>query len=259
MRMLLGLGLMPLFARQGRAQGADPGHYVSPWKTPWAYQGPRGPTHWSQLDTAYAVCNRGTAQSPIDITHSDVIDLPALEFKNRSGPLTHVINNGYTIRVNYYAPGSGDFLTVGNTRYQLIQFHFHRPAEELVHGRSYAMVAHLMYQSASGRIAAVAVFLTAGRANPTVQSLWDHMPAHEGQVDVSSVDLDPGGLLPSNRGYYVYEGSVSAPPCTEGVTWFVLRTPVEVSAEQIAAFAALYPNDARPIQPLSGRIVKESR
>jgi len=103
------------------------------------------------------------------------------------------------------------------------------------------------------------VLLVAGRANSTMQRVWDHMPIHEGQQDVSGVDLDPAGLLPSDLGYYTYEGSVTAPPCTEGVTWFVLRTPVEISAPQIAAFAVLYSNDARPVQPLHGRIVKESR
>lgn len=241
------------------AQGADPGHYVSPWKTPWTYEGMRGPDHWSALDTAYAACNRGTAQSPIDIQHPQMADLPPLHFANRSAPVTHVINNGHTIRVNYYTPGSGDFLWVGSTRYELLQFHFHHPSEDLVRGKSYPMVAHLMYQSPSGLAAAVAVLLVAGSANSTVQQVWDHMPTHEGQADVTGVDLDPAGLLPSDLGYYTYEGSVTAPPCTEGMTWFVLRTPVEISAAQIAAFAVLYPNNARPVQPLHGRIVKESR
>lgn len=240
-------------------QGADPGHYVSPWKTPWTYEGTRGASHWSELDTAYAVCNQGITQSPIDIQETEVADLPPLRFENRRARLTHVINNGHTIRVNYYAPGSGDFLTVGSVRYQLVQFHFHRPSEELVRGRSFPMVTHLLYQTASGQVVGVAVLLVAGHANATVQQVWDHMPTHEGQEDVSGVDLDLAGLLPSDRGYYTYEGSVSAPPCTEGVTWFVLLTPVEVSPEQIAAFAALYPNDARPVQPLNGRVVKESR
>jgi carbonic anhydrase len=241
------------------AQGVDPGHYVSPWKTPWTYEGMRGADHWSVLDTAYAACNRGTAQSPVDIQHPEMADLPPLRFENHSAPLTHVINNGHTIRVNYYAPGSGDFLTVGSARYQLIQFHFHRPSEELVRGQSYPMVAHLMYQTTRGQAAGVAVLLVAGRANSTVQRVWDRMPIHEGQEDVSRVDLDPAGLLPSDLGYYTYEGSVTAPPCTEGVTWYVLKAPAELSQAQIAAFARLYPMNARPVQALNDRVVRETR
>jgi carbonic anhydrase len=242
-----------------RAQGADPGRYVSPWKTRWDYDGPRGADHWSELDPAYAACNTGKAQSPIDIDQTQKGDLPPLRFENRSGPLKYVINNGYTIRVNYYAPGSGDYLLVGDRRYQLTQFHFHRPSEESVHGKFSDMVAHLMYQTVDGQVAGVAVLLQAGGTNATVQQVWDHMPKTEGQVPVAGVDLNPSGLLPHDGSYYTYAGSGTAPPCTEGVTWFVLKTPLTISPEQIKAFSALFPHDVRPVQPLNGRIVKESQ
>ncbi|HEY7894299.1 MAG TPA: carbonic anhydrase family protein [Gemmatimonadaceae bacterium] len=230
------------------------------WKTPWDYTGPRGADHWSALDPAYAICNTGKQQSPIDIAGAHRADLPPLRFENHSAPLEHLVNNGHTVRVNYAPPGSGDFLIVGDTRYQLTQFHFHHPAEELIGGKRYEMELHLMYAAADGDVAGVAVFLERGRAEATVKTLWDHMPLIVGKdLTIPGVEVNPGEMLPPNAAYYKYQGSVTAPPCTEGVVWYVLKTPVEVSAAQIAAFAKLYPNDARPPMPLNGRVVSESR
>jgi carbonic anhydrase len=122
------------------------------------------------------------------------------------------------------------------------------------------MVEHFMLQANDGKVAGVAVFLKAGRPNATIQRLWEHMPVTEGkEQEISGVEMNPAGLLPRDAGYYRYEGSVTAPPCTEGVTWFVLKTPVEISPEQISAFATLYPHDVRPVQPLNGRVVQESQ
>jgi carbonic anhydrase len=239
------------------------------WKTHWDYEGPRGAAHWSDLDPAYVVCNTGKEQSPIDIRDTEKAQLPALRFESRSRPLKFLQNNGATIRVNYHdAPGTGDSLIAGEQHYQLTQFHFHRPSEEYVHGKPFAMVAHLMYQSGDGKVAGVAVLLKDGRANATIQQLWDVMPKTESKVlpdfshqeeEVAGVEINPAGLLPGNLAYYTYMGSVTAPPCTEGVRWYVLKTPVEISAKQISDFAALYPHDVRPIQPRNGRVVQESQ
>jgi carbonic anhydrase len=228
------------------------------WKTPWTYE---GASHWSDLDPEYAACNAGREQSPIDIRDAQKIELPALRFEYKSGPLKYLINNGYTIRVNYHdAPGSGNFLIVGDVRYQLTQFHFHRPSEEYIHGKPYDMVVHMMHQSSDGKIAGVAILLKAGRANATIRQILEHMPTAKGkEEEVAGVEVNPAGLLPRDDAYYTYMGSLTAPPCTEGVTWFVLKTPVEISADEIDAFARLYPHDVRPIQPLNGRVVKESR
>jgi len=243
-----------------QTQDARTSHpYVSPWKTPWDYSGPRGSAHWSELDPAYAACN-GKEQSPIDIRTTEKTALPAPRFDYHAGPIQYVINNGHTIRVNYYAPGSGDFLVFEGMRYQLTQFHFHRPSEEQVNGKAYDMVLHLMHEASNGKVAGVAVFLKAGKGNPAVQEVWDHMPSAEGQNFVGALELNPIELLPSDRAaYYMYNGSVTAPPCTEGVTWFVLKSPITVSRAQIDAFAKLYPDDVRLPQPLNGRIVKESQ
>jgi carbonic anhydrase len=230
------------------------------WKTYWSYEGATGVDHWGDLDPAYAACKEGKEQSPVDIQSAKKADLPALRFEYQADPLKYLINNGYTVRVNYHdAPGTGNFLMVGGQRYQLTQFHFHRPSEEYIHGKPYEMVLHLMHQSSDGKTVGVAVLLKAGSANATVQQIWDHMPVTKGdEHEIPGVAVNPAGLLPHDASYYTYVGSLTAPPCTEGVTWFVLKTPVHVSAEQIDAFAKLYPHDVRPLQPLNGRIVKES-
>jgi carbonic anhydrase len=122
------------------------------------------------------------------------------------------------------------------------------------------MVIHLMHESSDRKVVGVAVLLKAGRANTTVQRLWEHMPKTPGKEEViAGVEVDPTGLLSRDTSYYSYMGSLTAPPCTEGVTWFVLKTPMDISADEIGAFAALYPHDIRPPQPLNGRVVKESQ
>ncbi|HUB83849.1 MAG TPA: carbonic anhydrase family protein [Bryobacteraceae bacterium] len=238
-----------------------PATSLAQWKTPWTYDGAAGADRWGALDPDYAVCNIGRQQSPIDIRHAVKADLPALRFDFRSAPLKYLINNGKTIRVNYHdGAGAGSFLIAGDKSYHLTQFHFHHPSEETVNGRSYAMEVHFMLEASDGKAAGVAVFLKAGEPNSTVQKLWEHMPRTEGhEQEIAGVEIDPASLLPWNTTYYMYTGSVTAPPCTEGVTWFVLKTPIEVSAAQIAAFARLYPHDVRPIQPLNDRVVKESQ
>jgi carbonic anhydrase len=230
------------------------------WKTPWSYEGgPRGPDHWGDLDPDYAACKSGKEQSPIDIRSANKVDLPAIRFEYKSGPL-RMINNGYTaVRVDY-PPGNGNFLIVGDKRYELTQFHFHRPSEEYIHGKPFDMVIHLMHASGDGKVAAVAVLLRSGGSNATIQRLWEHMSKTAGQeTPIAGVMLNPTGLLPHDTGYYTYRGSQTAPPCSEGVTWFVLKTPIDISADEISAFAELYPHDVRPLQPLNGRVVEETR
>ncbi len=238
-----------------------PERALAQWKTPWDYEGARGAENWSELDPAYAACSTGKEQSPIDIRNTEKSELPALRFEYKSGPLKYLINNGYTIRVNYHdAPGTGNVLIVGGEHYRLIQFHFHRPSEEYVNGKPYDMVLHLMHRTDDGKVAGVAVFLRAGSANHTIEQIWKYMPKRKSkEEEIAGTEINPAALLPHNLGYYVYMGSVTAPPCTEGVTWFVVKAPVDISPEQIDAFAKLYPHDVRPVQPLNGRVVKESR
>ncbi len=229
------------------------------WRTQWSYAGDRGPSHWGALDPDYRACESGKAQSPIDIEATRKADLPSLRFAYHPGPLT-IINNGYTaVRVDYRA-GNGNFLVVGDKRYELTQFHFHRPSEEKIRGQTYPMVLHLMHRGEGGKVVGVAVMLKEGRANSTIARLWKYMPSRPGEDHlIAGVTIDPQSLMPAKRGYYTYEGSQTAPPCTEGVTWYVMKTPIEISGDQIAAFAKLYPHDVRPVQPLNRRVVEESR
>ena len=257
----------PVFAMIALSLVLAPEASQAQWRTRWAYSGTLGQDHWAALDPDYEACN-GKAQSPIDIEATRKAALAPLKFEFKNAPLRGLVNNGYTIRVNYHdAPGTGDFLTVGSERYQLTQFHFHRPSEEKINGKSYDMVLHFMYQAADGKAAGVAVLLKAGKANATIQKIWDHMSKTESKIlndfshqeeTIPGVEIDPAGMLPGKLAYYTYAGSVTAPPCTENVAWFILKTPVEVSAQQIAAFAALYPNDVRAVQPLNGRLIMES-
>ncbi len=241
------------------AVGFMPAGPRAQWKTRWSYEGTNGPKHWGDLDPEYSACKVGKEQSPIDIRNATKAELPAIRFEYKSGPLK-IINNGYTaVRVNY-SPGNGNFLIVGDKRYELTQFHFHHPSEEYIHGRPYDMVLHLMHEASDGKVAAVAVLLKAGSANATIQQLWEHMPKTESkEEEIAGVEVNPAGLLPHDTAYYTYMGSQTAPPCSEDVTWFVLKAPMDISPEEISAFAKLYPHDVRPVQPLNGRVVKESR
>jgi carbonic anhydrase len=233
------------------------------WRTPWSYNKTAdGPAHWAALDPEYAAC-AGKEQSPIDIRSAQPANLPALRFEFKPGPLK-IINNGYTsVRVDY-APGNGNVLLVGDERYELTQFHFHHPSEERIHGKQYDMVIHFMLRDRDGKIAGVAVLVTAGGANAPVQrvvaQLWKYMPKTPGKSrTIPGVEINPAALLPRDTSHYMYMGSISAPPCTEGVKWFVLKTPISISPAQINAFAKLYPHDVRPIQPLNGRVVQASQ
>lgn len=249
--LVFAAGSLPVITHAQVAHGPE-------WKTDWSYQGDIGPDHWADLAPEYAAC-KGEQQSPIDIRDAKKADLPALQFDYKSAPL-RIDNNGVTIRVNYAPGSSGDFLMVGGKRYQLTQFHFHRPSEEYIRGKPYDMVLHLMHKASDGTVAGVAVLIKAGNANATIQKLWDHMPMSPGKdQEIAGVEVNPADLLPHGTAYYTYMGSLTAPPCTQGVTWFVLKTPLEISATQIQAFAKLYPHDVRPPQPLNGRVVKESQ
>jgi carbonic anhydrase len=222
----------------------------------WAYNGKDGPKKWAALDPAYSECKVGHHQSPIDIRHTAKADLPPIQFDYKSSPLT-VIDNGHTVMVSY-APGS--FITVGDHRYQLTQFHFHHPSEEHINGKGFDMVIHLVHTDASGNLAVVAVLLKPGKVNTTLQAVWDHLPKEKDKVEADEgVSINAADLLPVDHGYYTFEGSLTTPPCTEPVTWFVLKSPEEISSGEVERFARLYPHDTRPVQKLDGRVIRESK
>lgn len=223
----------------------------------WSYSGSSGPEQWGSLEHEFSSCALGHDQSPVDISDREVHreSLPAITFAYQSSPL-RIIDNGHTIQVNY-APGS--FIDVGGRRYQLVQFHFHKPSEEQIDEKSYDMVAHLVHKDSEGRLAVVAVPLAKGHASALIDSLWRYLPAEKNkETEVDRVAINVADLLPENHAYYTFTGSLTTPPCTEGVTWFVLQHPASVSAEEIARFGAIYPMNARPVQPLNGREVRAS-
>jgi len=166
-----------------------------------------------------------------------------------------VIDNGHTVQVNV-EPGNA--ITITGKRYELVQFHFHRPSEERINGRQYDMVAHLVHKDADGRLAVVAVLLDRGSAQAIVQSVWNNLPLEKGDEVRAGTRIDMNQLLPEDRRYYTYMGSLTTPPCSEGVLWMVLKQPVPISVEQVAIFSRLYPMNARPIQQADGRLIKES-
>ena len=230
------------------AQEAHPPH--------WTYTGEGGPAEWGKLDSAYSTCSLGRTQSPIDIKGAKKADLPALQFNYKSAPL-NIIDNGHTIQVNY-APGST--LTVGDKTYTLKQFHFHHPSEEHINGHGYDMVAHLVHADDQGHLAVVGVLMKNGTSNGLIDTVWKNIPSQkEKAVDVSGASVNAKDLLPPDHAYYTFAGSLTTPPCSEGVTWFVMKEQLSLSPEQIAAFAKIYPLNARPIQPLNGRELTESK
>jgi carbonic anhydrase len=242
---ILGLLLFPLSAV---AQETHPAH--------WAYSGPDGPKHWAKLDPAYSACALGHTESPINITQAEPSDLPALKLDYQPSAL-NIIDNGHTIQVNL-APGST--LTVGDKTYTLKQFHFHHPSEEQVNGKGLPLEAHLVHQDSEGHLAVVSVLFQEGPANPLLESLWKNIPIEKDKAEnVPSVSVQVLDLLPADRGYFTFVGSLTTPPCTEGVTWYEFKSYGTVSAEQVAAFAKLYPTNARPVQPTYGRNILQSK
>jgi carbonic anhydrase len=220
----------------------------------WSYGGDAGPRAWGRLKPEFVACAHGRRQSPIDIQGGIKVQLEPVAFDYRPGPF-RVIDTGHTVQVEV-APGSA--IEVMGRRFELVQFHFHRPSEERVDGRTYDMVVHLVHKDPEGRLAVVAVLLERGSAQPVVQAVWNHLPLEQDDPVAVSAGLDPAGLLPEERGYYTYMGSLTTPPCSEGVLWMVMKKPVTVSETQIGIFARLYPMNARPIQAASGRLIKES-
>jgi carbonic anhydrase len=220
----------------------------------WAYQGEGGPQAWGQLKPEFATCASGKRQSPIDIREGLKLQLEPVQFSYGATTL-NVVDNGHTVQVNV---GEGNSIEVSGRRYDLVQFHFHRPSEERIDGRQFDMVAHLVHKDIDGRLAVVAVLLSRGAAQPLIQTVWNNLPLEKGEPQAVRTPVDLNALLPVERQYYTYMGSLTTPPCTEGVLWMVMKTPVQVSAEQIGIFSRLYPMNARPIQAASGRLIKES-
>ena len=240
--VLLGLCMgAPLLAQQTGAQ--------------WSYEGKEGPLNWGRLDPAYRECAVGKDQSPIDIRGAHLNkNLAPIEFHYISGTMT-LTNTGHTVQVT--AP-AGSYIMVDGVRYDLVQFHFHHPGEEAVKGKLPDMSLHLVHKSADGKYVVIAVRLNEGNPNAVLAALWEHLPKTVGATDKLTEEINAAGLLPADKGYWTYEGSLTAPPCTEGVRWFVFQQEVEISRSQLRSFGALYKVNSRLIQATRGRKIEAS-
>jgi carbonic anhydrase len=223
----------------------------------WSYEGPDGPDNWGNLAPDFSACKLGTHQSPIDIKDAkEQADLAPIQFNYKLSPLK-IVNDGHTIRVNY-EPGSS--VTINGVALPLTQFHFHHRSETEIDGQKYDMELHLVHEDpAAGRAAVVAVLIKTGAENALLRDLLSYAPSKAGEtIEHKKVVINAADFLPADQNYYVFDGSLTTPPCSEGVKWYVLKTTIEASASQIAAFAKLYPDNARPVEPLNSRVVLES-
>jgi carbonic anhydrase len=213
----------------------------------WTYEGEEGPEHWATL--GYPDC-AGKEQSPIDVPNKTPLHANDISF-NYNPSVLEISNNGHTIKVA--DENNSEIIVDGNT-YRLQQYHFHAPSEHTFNGTYYDMELHLVHQSDAGKYTVVGVMMKSGSENKAYAPIWDHLPAMKGEPEnITNVNIDANDLLPANLSYYRYNGSFTTPPCTEGVNWFMLSTPVELSKTQIEAFQAIYSSNNRPILPLNQR------
>ena len=220
----------------------------------WAYEGAEGPEHWAELSDKYSLCRDGKNQSPIDLVSDFQVDLPELRFEYHGTPLRET-NNGHTIMLTV-APGNFLEIPEKQWRYQLQQGHFHSPSEHTVNGESFPMEIHLVHQGDDGILAVVGIMVEEGEEDPMLNRIWSFMPEQVGETKESPLSVFEAGVLPPTRNYFTYDGSLTTPPCTEGIQWFVLRNPLTASPEQIARFKErVGPSTNRPTQPHNARMI----
>lgn len=233
------------------AEVQEPHSNVMDHGAPWSYSGYEGPRNWAGLSDGYKLCGEGENQSPIDITASAERELDEIKFHYNPSPV-RAVNDGHTVQMNY-APGS--YMEVGGRKYSLQQLHFHTPSEHAVNGKTAEMELHLVHKSDDGHMAVVGVMMKAGAGNRPLGALWKIMPTKiDHEVYADGRMLNAKDLLPKGHAYYHYRGSLTTPPCSEGVNWFVMRDSVTLSRRAIAKFHSVVGENARPIQELHARI-----
>jgi len=222
----------------------------------WSYQGETGPDNWGRLRPEWKLCAVGTRQSPIDLRDGVGVDLEPVKFDYRPSRF-RITDTGTTLQVDLDETLG---IEVRGRRYLLEHVTLHRPSQERIGGMAHDMVIHLRHRDPEGNVAMLAVLLAAGgQPNAALQMLWNNLPLDKGRSHAPAAAVDMGALLPASPAHYLYIGSLPEPPCTEGVLWVVMKEPVSMSTDQLAVFARLYPRNGRPIQPVNGRLVLESR
>ncbi len=235
---------------------AEPAH------AEWSYEEATGPATWAGLSPDYALCGSGTEQSPIDISIPEAADNAPLvtQYKPASARIIRhehvvdIIDNGHTIQVNY---DEGSVLSVGGIDFELAQYHFHAPSEHTIEGRHAPMEMHLVHASADGELAVLGVLIEEGEHNAGFAPLWANLPDEPGvERHYENIMINIDDLLPEDHRLYRYMGSLTTPPCSEGVRWFVAVQPIELSGEQIATFTAIINDNNRPVQLVGQRTVQ---
>ncbi|MCL4110530.1 UNVERIFIED_CONTAM: hypothetical protein GTU68_060020 [Idotea baltica] len=220
----------------------------------WSYSGDTGPVHWGNLCPDYALAKDGKRQSPINIEGTEPEPSPRIVF-NYCPSKINLVYNGHTIEE---AEEEGSSIAVAGRCFELKQFHFHAPSEHAINGKHAAMEMHLVHKDDAGRVAVIGVMINEGNHNPAFDALWQFLPTEGNKERQFEQTVDATDLLPKAREYFHYMGSFTTPPCTEGVFWYVLRSPIELSAKQIAKFTGIINNNNRPIQALNDRPLTES-
>jgi carbonic anhydrase len=217
----------------------------------WSYSGEAGPENWAKLSPEFGACS-GKNQTPINLTGFIEAELKPLKISYQPGG-NEILNNGHTVQVNF---GAGSSITLDGIQFELKQFHFHAPSENLIKGKSYPMEAHLVHADKDGNLAVVALMFKEGSENKVLKTIWPLIPLNAGEKTALSSPFAIARLLPSNKDYYRFNGSLTTPPCTEGVRWVVMKTPVSASQEQVEAFSHVmhHPNN-RPVQAINARPV----
>ncbi len=231
-------------------QGLIPTHAVP---LQWQYDGDQGPTHWGALATTTASCEKGTHQSPINIRtapHLQGHDGLLIRYTAVPG---HVVTSSHTVEVDFQ---SGGTLEILGRSYALKEFHFHAPSEHQLNGRVYPMEAHLVHRDETGHLVVLAVLMDLGTESTSMSAVWERIPSGK-QEAVRDLLLNPQDLLPTDLHHYAYDGSLTTPPCTEGVHWIVLKSPIAITATHLDRFIALIGYNARPVQPLNERGIEE--
>ncbi|NQV81123.1 MAG: carbonic anhydrase family protein [Alphaproteobacteria bacterium] len=248
--MAAGAVACPTCLSLGVSHAAETGHDAVHWD----YKGEGAPEKWGSLESRFRVCDLGLEQSPIDLQRSLRAEVGEVHPFFRPTRL-RVLNNGHTVQVN---ADQGSYSEIVGQRYELLQFHFHHPSEHLLDGESFPLEIHFVHRSAAGQLAVLGVFFRQGAANRELAKVFSAMPGQETPERDAGMQVDPLALLPDSRGYLRYMGSLTTPPCSQGVLWTVFREPLEASSSQIQQFSSIFPLNARPIQPLNTRFLLEN-
>jgi carbonic anhydrase len=239
-KSLLAAGMLLLSSTAFSAEGVH-----------WEYSGEAGPDNWAKLSPDFSACT-GKNQSPINLTGFIEAELDPITFNYKAGS-SEILNNGHTVQINA-VPGSS--VSIDGIQFDLKQFHFHAPSENLIKGKSYPLEAHLVHADNNGNLAVIAVMFTEGEKNEGLKKAWAQMPQEAGSKVALTSGISPQEILPSHRKYYRFNGSLTTPPCSEGVRWLVMKHTISASKEQIEKFAHVmhHPNN-RPVQQVNARPV----